>query len=275
LIVAYVLMAPLHLCRGQTPRRQDTESAGGAKFKLVTQSGCFMLAFVSRGRVKQVVIPRDWLVPPEAEKEEEEAAVSSFNYDERVTSFPIGEGRTGLHLSSYEIMNEGSLQAGAGRDVFLVFDPNTQTVRKGTVDLGVTKQRFRDQGCFTAKATQFVIGDINQDGLADLGLVGERIQCKEEPPVGPFYTQDPVSWYVFSGDGWKLASEYSGRFPYQYSDLPLLGIASSPVDYVGQIHWKTCDPAKWLSGGSTHELYVPAFRTQLIKQETEKPSQPE
>ena len=102
-----------------------------------------MLQFVSNGNTGRVPIPRDWLIPPQEGKDEEVNCVSSFHYDMEVSSFPIGNGRMGLHISSYAIQEEGSAQAAAGRDVFLIFDPASSDVFRGRIDRGVTKERVR------------------------------------------------------------------------------------------------------------------------------------
>jgi hypothetical protein len=40
----------------------------------------------------RIAIPKDWLVPPpETDNEEDTSPVDPFNYDRRVTSFPIGK----------------------------------------------------------------------------------------------------------------------------------------------------------------------------------------
>jgi hypothetical protein len=79
--------------------------------------------------------------------------------------FAIGDGRTGLHISSYAVQVGGSAQAASGRDVFLIFDPKTLEVRKGGVRRGITKGRLTDRGCFAAKSEHYLIGDIHRDGL--------------------------------------------------------------------------------------------------------------
>lgn len=111
------------------------------QLKLLTRPRGYLLQFVSNGKTKQVAIPREWLVPPQEEKEEEEGAyVSSFNYDTQVQSFPIGNGRIGLHLSSYDFAREGTSHAAAGRDVFLVFDPMSLKIFQGGLRSGITKR---------------------------------------------------------------------------------------------------------------------------------------
>jgi hypothetical protein len=223
-----------------------------AQFKLLTRPRDFLLQFISGGKTKQIAIPRDWLVPPEEEKNEESNYVTSFDYDKEVSSFPIGNGRTGLHISSYAIQEEGSAQAAAGRDVFLIFDPKSLAVFRGGIERGVTKERVRSQGCFAASAESYFLGDVDGDGLTDIGVVKEELQCVQSKKrqdvdliVGPFYNQDPVAWYVFRESAWKLEPSFSGKFPEHYQELLFTGIDKNPVDYVGCILWRTCDRTKW------------------------------
>ena len=83
-------------------------------------------------------IPRALLVLPGVEEQEQETYVSSLHYGAEVDAFSIGDGQVGLHFASYEIQTEGSAQAAAGRDVFLVLDPGKGELRAGVLDPGVT-----------------------------------------------------------------------------------------------------------------------------------------
>lgn len=152
------------------------------QFKLLTRRRDFALQFVSNGKGKQIPVPRDWLVPPDEEKAEEGNYVSSLLYGKQVTSFPIGNGKIGLQLSSYEIQKEGSAQAAAGRDVFLIFDPASSMVFRGGIERGITKERVRSQGCFAAKADNYYLADVNGDGLT-AGMEG--VSPSGEPGVRP------------------------------------------------------------------------------------------
>jgi len=223
-----------------------------SQFKLLTRPRDFALQFVSNGKTRRMSVPRDWLVPPEEEKAEEDNYVSSFVYGTQVTSFAIGNGKVGLHVSSYKIQAEGSVQAAAGRDVFLIFDPASSGLFRGGIDRGVTKERVRSQGCFAASAEKYILADVDGDGLTDIGVVKEELQCVQgkkrqdvDEMVDPFYKQDPVAWYVFRDNAWKLEPSFSGKFPEHHLELPFIGIDRSPVDYVGCTLWQTCDRTKW------------------------------
>jgi hypothetical protein len=271
-------------CRSALPVTLDTpgeQIISSEQFKLVSEPQSFVLHVSLPEHEEQVVIPRDWLIPPEQERAEEENYVTSFNYDSHVTSFAIGNGQIGLHISSYEAMTEGSAQAAAGRDVFLIYDLKASSVRKGLMDLGISKERIRMNGCASAKATHFLTADINGDGLTDLGVIGEELKCDVYDDVfpGPLYVQAPIRWYVFqpsihpsNQNGWDLAGDYSGKLPKQYSELPLIGMTMSPVDYFAFRLWRSYDPSRW-HFRSEPRKFVPTYRRKLIQGESKRPGQ--
>jgi hypothetical protein len=231
----------------------------------------------------RIAIPRDWLVPPhDTHDEEDTSPVDPFNYDRRVTSFPIGNGAIGLRFSSFDEMTEGSLAAAEGRDVFLIYDPSEGRLRPGGFDLGITKERYRSDGCFHAQMVHLLIADTNKDGLTDIGAVKEEIWCPEisededEVPDGAIeqkklpseltnivemhlYQQHSVSWYLYTPQGWKLDPDQTWM-PDTFSELPLTGLALSPVDVVGEVLWHSLDPKSWVDP----PLYVPTYRKKLI-----------
>lgn len=240
------------------------------QFVLVVPDGKFALQFDARGKKKQISVPREWLVPPEEEKEETSNYVSSFNYDRRITAFALGNGKSGLHLSSFDLLRGGSAQAAAGRDVFLVFDPDASTVQRGLMGLGITKQRAREDGCFRARTAHFLLADINQDGITDLGVVTERIECLPaaenrdvDRTAQPVYSQHPVQWYIFSDGQWRMTPAYKGVLPQGAAALPLIGMDLSPVDFVGYGYWKSHDPARWRSKNLESAPYQPPYRSRL------------
>jgi hypothetical protein len=248
----------------QSPQPQ-TLKISSAQFELLTEPHGFALQFTSNGKTTQVAISRDWLVPPPEEKEEKDDYVSPFHYDKVISTFPIGNGQRGLHLSlhlsSYEIQKEGSANAALGKDVFLIFDPASLRVSSGGIERGLTKGRVRSEGCFSAMAERYFLADVNSDGLTDIGVVKEELECLPARDQqrdldfveGPFYKQEPVAWYVFRKDIWKLEPSLSGKFPQHYQELPLIGIDKTPVDFVGCGLWKTCDRAKWPSPKKTQK----------------------
>lgn len=213
-------------------------------FKLFQNQHDYSLQY---GKDKRLAIPREWLIPPDDVQEDEQCYISSFHYDEPVTSFKIGDGRIGLHVSSYQIQKEGSARAAAGRDVFLVFEPVKMKLYPGGFKLGVTKSRVRVMGCFSATFHFFVIGDINHDGFTDIGVVKEELRCEwvydQEKDIdsmsGPFYEQLPIRWYVYMGDHWKCEPGFDGKYPSKgHLKLPLINLAKSPIDFIKEIYQK-------------------------------------
>lgn len=242
------------------------------QFVLIVNDGGFALQLDSRGRRKQIPVPREWLIPPGEEKAETSSYVSSFNYDRRITAFSLGNGKLGLHLSSFDLLRGGSAQAAAGRDVFLVFDPDASTVQRGLTGLGITKQRVREDGCFSAGIAYFLLADINQDGITDLGVVTERIECLHpsenqdvDRTVQPVYSQQSAQWYVFRDGQWRMNPAYGGMLPQDSAALPLIGMDLSPVDFVGYGYWKSHDPAKWRSRNLESAPYQPPSRSTLVR----------
>jgi hypothetical protein len=262
LSISFVLASALLRTDAAAPQassqsRQENQISTG-QFKLLMQPRGFVLQIVFNGKIRQVAIPRDWLVPPEEEKYEESGNtyVSSFNYGRQVDSFPIGNGRIGLHLSSYEVAREGTSHAAAGRDVFLIFDPKALKIFQGGLRLGITKGRVRSEGCLSAEIEHYFIADVDGDSLTDIGVLREEFQCIDGAGpygnmAGPFYKQHPLDWYLLSGDTWKLDPSFSGKLPERFQELSLMGIGRSPADVVGCGLSQSCDRAKW-----PHEIHA-------------------
>jgi len=230
-------------------RAETTAPSPG--FKLLQRRRSFSLEFTFRGVTKTIAIPRQWLVPAREEAEEDsDAFVSSFSYSPEVQSFAIGDGRIGLHISSYAVQVGGSAQATAGRDVFLIFDPKTLELHEGGIRHGITKGRVRDRGCFVAKSERYLIGDIDRDGLTDVGVLAEELQCIEKSDgflEGPFYKESPVIWYVLRANGWNLDAHYDGQAPAQTRKLALIGMVNGPLDPPACTNGYSpeCDRSQW------------------------------
>jgi hypothetical protein len=264
-----ILLGACGFCRAQQVTGKHPIVISIDRFQLLTEGKQFFLQPMSAAKAQRLPIPRDWLIPPQEEKDEEEEPVSSFRYDHRVTSFPIGNGEVGIRLSSYDMMTEGSMGAATGRDVFLIYDPAAEKLRPGHVDLGVTKERIWDQGCWYARMVHFLVSDVNQDGFADIGTIKEEIHCPEgeEAWEGDSYEQHPLHWYLYTADGWKREEDDSG-WPDHYAELPLVGMEKSPVDFVGQVLWRSPDPSSWKSP----PRYLPTYRKKLIADELRRKS---
>lgn len=272
-VVVAQAMCVCALLPGLMPGAEDKTGTLTQRFELTSDAGGFSLEFPSLETLKPLPVPKEWLISSEDEAAAEESYISPNKFDRHVASFAVGDGRLGLHLSSFDAMREGSAQAAAGRDVFLLYDPKESKLSRGLLDLGITKERGRVMGCFSAKATHFLTGDINEDGLTDLGVVREELKCEERDDFmhGPFYEQAPVAWCVLGQNGWQLDEAYSGQLPRRYSQLALIGISLTPIDYVAYRLWRTYAPSCWKTGprrtAQRSELFVPSYRRELIEKQ--------
>jgi hypothetical protein len=237
----------------------------------------FGLYWSGSGGTRRFAIARAWLVPKVEQARERDAYVSSFNYDTAVTAFAVGDGTIGLHVSSYAIQPEGSAGAAAGRDVFLVFDPRSGLVRPGLAELGITKERVRGLGCPGARTSHFLTADVDGDGRTDIGKIDERIYCLEtfegaRPTiVGPRYEQSLVTWFVFRAGRWRVDATYRGRMPDRLTELPLIGLVLTPVDFVAYATWRTYDTSKWGESTTPTTRFVPAYRRRLAAEQGRRP----
>lgn len=183
---------------------------------------------------EKIPVPTEWLEPAGAREEDDQSVVSSVAYGPEVTAFAIGGGRVGLHLASYDIQSEGSMQAAVGRDVFLILDPATGALAPG-LELGISRGRGRVGGCFQAWFHHLSVGDVDCDRRLDLAVAAERIECAmgEEGPEQAVYTRGPLRWYRQRQTGWVEDEARQGWLPCAgLLELPLLGIDRTPVDFV-------------------------------------------
>jgi len=243
------------------------------QFELLTRGKKFVLSTNIKQEKRQIVVPREWLVPPDEEQQEQSEdgpPVSSFVYDRQINSFPIGNGEFGLQFSSYTILPQGSMSYAGGLDVFLVYNPASNSLYPGLVSLGITKQRVWNEGCFHALMYHFVVGYANDDGLMDIGTVKEEIRCpdQENDWEGPVFLQHSMHWYVFKEEAWKRGeNEATGDFV----ELPLIRMSSGPVDFAADISWHSYDPAKW----NSYPRFTPSYRRHLVAEELQlRKSQP-
>jgi hypothetical protein len=220
------------ICHAQGPSRPLVDQT---RFMLVSTDQAFSLRQPDGA---DMPVPREWLIPARTEQEEADNLVSSFAYDERVSSFRIGPTKIGIQVSSFDASG-GSAQAAAGRDAFLVLDETSHRLYPGILDLGVTKSRDRLMGCPEAESARFLLADLNGDGFLDVGVRRERLTCRtvtrEEVDAvdGPYYESEPIRWYVFNRDGWSREASLDGRFPRsRYWELPLINLAKTTVDFV-------------------------------------------
>ncbi|HUV59856.1 MAG TPA: hypothetical protein VMW09_07060 [Desulfatiglandales bacterium] len=215
-------------------------TADKIQFKLQSNDTNFILQIISNNDHKLIAIPNIWLIPL---RDDENSYVSSLNYDKNVTSFQIGKSKIGIHISSYEIQKQGSAQASAGRDVFLVYDMKNNQIHPGIIDLGITKERYRSMGIFSSSNSKFLISDINHDGLRDIGIIKEVFKCTpllyqsniSDDDMLP-YEQYPIQWYIFDKNFWKYHERFDGNLALiEHKELPLIGLVKSPVDFVKEM----------------------------------------
>jgi len=165
--------------------------------------------------------------------------------------------------------------AASGKDVFLVYDPRQHAIYPGLVSLGCTKNRNRATGCLSAIGFHFLLADQNSDGMVDLGVIDERIACSDDyegaeqtDTVPAKHIQKPVQWYVFKDNKWVHEQGQDGNLPSRYSELPLINMEFLPVDFAGHAMWGTYDSRKW-PGDGVKNLFIPAYRADLIKKEVD------
>jgi len=204
---------------------------GSNKLTFRAESGSFRLQISEDDSIKQLAIPSNWLI---GDEEGEKGYVSSTNYDDTLTAFRIGSGLTGIQLSSYNIQKEGSAQAAAGRDVFLVYDDAVKQIYPGIIDLGITKQRVRSAGTFYAANYLFLLADINHDGFKDIGIIKEDLEFSPDDHI---YNLHATEWYLFRNNQWIHEADNSGLLPARgLIKLPLIGLDKSPVDFIKEVY---------------------------------------
>ena len=221
----------------QAQGRNGLFEIANKQIRLISDDGNYRLQITVNDMNTHLSIPVHWLTPEEPEQNE---YVSLFNYDSTVTVFDIGSGLSGIHISSYDIQQDGSAQAAAGRDIFLVYAAEENKVYPGLVDLDITKDRVRSAGTFYATNSYFLLADINFDGFKDIGVIKEALQFS---PHDQSYFMYPVEWYVFNEHSWIHQADSSGKFPSrEMIKLPLIGLGKSPVDYIKEryLHRNIC-----------------------------------
>jgi hypothetical protein len=196
----------------------------------------FILKYQKEGKVAEIPLQREFLIPAEEEETTESDYANPYNFDSKVTAFPVRKDAIGLHLTSYSIQESGSAAAASGKDVFLLYLPESGEVFPGP-DLGITRARVRTDGCFSALYTTTLISDINKDGSMDLGLSKEEMICIEEDGTlnaDPFYQKHPIHWYTLYGNEWEYNKFLHGTDSAEPSwNLP--GLPKSPVEFVKEV----------------------------------------
>ena len=201
-----------------------------SRFALMMTDSGFVLVDRDRG---SALVDSTWVTG--AGDVEAEEIVSPDNFVEAVTSFHVGGRFTGLHLSSYAIQSEGSAQAAAGRDVFLLLDERDGSLRDGQMLTGITRGRGRSMGCWTAHMHRYLLGDVDGDGFTDIGEQREEINCIGEDLTLPEPRGFPLKWHVFTGHDWEYRPELDDALPPSTRALPLRELEKSPVDFVREM----------------------------------------
>lgn len=232
-VLGWLLLGQLALVAA-LPAQSQWDGLDTTSFRLQHDDGTGYRLLRPQG--EPIPIPTPWLEPPGVREEEEQLVVGSLRFAPEVTAFPIGAGRLGLHLASYDIQESGSLQAAAGRDVLLILDPAAGTLLPGGLELGVSRSRGRGDGCFRALFHHLSVGDVDCDRYLDLAVEREEIDCRqtdEEAPLWQVYERGPMRWYRQRADGWTEDRQLDGHLPCAgLVELPLLAVVRTPVDFV-------------------------------------------
>lgn len=178
-----------------------------------------------------------------------------------ISTFPIRDGRLGVHISSYGLGYEGgSGEFGTGNDWLALLDPVAGTIVGGELPglESETQGRYRDPLAGSrAWAAHFVAGDVDDDGRTELGVVQETASFNHGTEKATL-VQKPVRWFVAEPEGWREAPEYEGRWPAYNAELEHHWHRSA-VDFMAAVGFDTGDPAQWTwTGGAP--AFVPAYR---------------
>ena len=91
--------------------------------------------------------------------------MSSIRFDHHVASFPIGNGEIGILLSSYDMMTEGSMQAGAGRDVSLRREGKEQEAAKVLTRITPDVKNAEPHLYFYLRLLRFHQGQLTEEAV--------------------------------------------------------------------------------------------------------------
>jgi len=200
------------------------------RFSLAQQADGFWLHEASGERYR---VPQEWILSAEEAAREREAIVSSTAFGSDVQEFALGNDLIALRISSYAIA-DGSAQAAAGRDVFLVFDDGPRkALLDGGLRLGITRSRVRDGGQWRATSVRFYVGGGRAGTTTALGVLKEQVRCG---PRGPEFNAARMQWYELRDRRWVRAE--ARRYEPESStrrELPLVDLHKSPVQFVLEI----------------------------------------
>ena len=116
----------------------------------------------------------------------------------------------------------------------IIYNKKNMQISNATLNLGITKKRYRDSACFTAVNHKYILSDINQDGSIDIGVIKEELICKNLAKE-PFYKIHKIKWYLFKRSLWVYQSVFDNKeSPTDVYKLPYLCLLKSPIDYILQ-----------------------------------------
>ena len=224
-IVGVLGASPLHA--------QGRPFGGGAGIDTIayllarTERGYELRYWNVGGPMVRKSIPGDWLAT--------DGEPGAGPFEAGVTAFALDAHRVGLHLMAYRISTEGTSATALGRDAVLVLDRNTDALAPLAPPFGVTRGRTHAAGCWQAWDVTILVGDVNRDGIRDIGVIRRRLSC-DIPEAGvpslPSYREAPVHWWVSGGGAWAESDAYDGRLPPGYLRVPARALHKSPVDWV-------------------------------------------
>jgi hypothetical protein len=166
-----------------------------------------------------------------------------------VKAIKLSKNRYLLLLSFYTARSDA--RVASGMDIFIVYQSDIKQFWSVSWDL--MPRIGRGAGpCRNADMTFYLLQDINEDGLIDIGVLREMITCdfENDAPSKPYYAQQPIKWYVnisdnYAGetDYWLPNRLYEAGLHNDYAEI--FSVSSSPVEVVGSGLWNTTDRLKW------------------------------
>lgn len=175
-----------------------------------------------------------------------------------------------LLISFYEAPSDA--QTASGLDLFLTFNTWSKELRSFSPDLLFAMGRGSGP-CRNGAMTTYLLQDVNKDGLVDVGVLHEMIKCDYENdiPSNPYFTQQPIKWYVDIRDEYSLNANYwiptrlyAGILPKSYTELTSL--TRSPVDMVGEGLWKTNNRLDWPSNMEDNPVITKSKKNEMVKE---------
>ncbi|MEM7182979.1 MAG: hypothetical protein AAF518_18860 [Spirochaetota bacterium] len=142
------------------------------------------------------------------------------------------------------MQKDGSAQYAAGKDIFIIYIPQTKQIYHSQIKPGISKGRARI-GEFSALHHHFYIYDIDRDGSLDIGMVKEEIfweECYKDDEYcglsGPYYLITETQWYVFRENQWVVVAKRYPEPSENITKLPLIGMEKTSIELL-----KSTNPA--------------------------------